>query len=263
MSPGLLRFGTDFGNAAADRQFFQQDATRGEYLTEKRRILDARPARLRQLDDGRSRALLGAVANWMRRTLKEEDARGGVSLDPASNAAFRELSLAIQEDFAIVEQTDAGADRLILLSVCFPSGWQPERLLGKDFSFVHGPVPAFEAVQKKRRQLVSAMVERGPYVRFVWTVTPDAALDHHPVDAPRKPWSEVDGGVLRVERQVTVPFPQHKGALFLIRTYRYAFSELATSERATLRSALTFMPPDIARYKGLSTSLPLILERLA
>ena len=52
------------------------------------------------------------------------------------------------------------------------------------------------------------MIERGPYVRFVWTLSADDCLDHHPEEGNRLPWDSHQGrGWLRVERQVTVPFP--------------------------------------------------------
>jgi len=264
MSPGLFRLGTDFGNGPIDGSFFQLDSDYEEMVGEKQRILADHPDRLRSLDDPHAAGLLARVRGWMQETLLAQrhllaDAVGRRPQEASLD--FRELTLAIQEDFAVLQRTQTG-DRLALLSVCFPSGWQPERLLGTDFSFVHDPVPAFDAVSNKREKIVSAMIERGPYVRFVWTVTADARLDHHPIDSPRLPWTPESQGILRVERQVTVPFPEDQGALFLIRTYRYPFAELTPEQRRTLSSAIERMPEDIARYKGLSSAIPVILDQL-
>jgi hypothetical protein len=111
--------------------------------------------------------------------------------------------------------------------------------------------------------LVAAMIERGPYVRFVWTVSPDDRLDHHPDHAARATWAADSApGYLRVERQVTVPFPDVAASLFLIRTYLYRFDELGPEQRHTLASALEQTSPTLLAYKGLSDGLPHVLARL-
>jgi hypothetical protein len=64
---------------------------------------------------------------------------------------------------------------------------------------------------------------------------------------------------LRVERQTTVPLPEHAAALFLIRVYLTPFSDLTPEQRATLARALEAMPPHVAAYKGLADALPVVL----
>ena len=71
----------------------------------------------------------------------------------------------------------------------------------------------------------------------------DDVLDHHPEEGVRTAWTpESRSGWLRVERQVTVPFPDVNAALFVIRTYLYPFESLACEEQRDLRSALRAMP---------------------
>jgi hypothetical protein len=258
MSPGLFRLGSDFGNGPRDHAYFQRDSQAPEFEKEKSRILSTFPGRLQQLSDERASRVLSHVRRWMLDTLQEEYglAVAGGPLD------FSPLSLALQEDFAVLEETPEGENRLLLLSVCFPSGWQPEKLLGQSFSFTHEPIPEFEAIAQRQQAIVSAMIERGPYVRFVWTVTADSRLDHHPVQAPRDSWRPNSQGVLRVERQVTVPFPDERASLFLIRTYRYPLSALDAEQRQTLKGALEKMPSSLLAYKGLRDALPHILPQL-
>jgi hypothetical protein len=102
-------------------------------------------------------------------------------------------------------------------------------------------------------------------VRFVWTLSADDVLDHHPDEGVRTAWtSESRSGWLRVERQVTVPFSDVNAALFLIRTYLYPFESLACEEQRDLRSALRAMPDAVRRYKGLAQGLDhalAVLER--
>lgn len=268
MRPGLFKLGQDFGNGTEDAQFFQADSERDLYSDQKRLVLSTYPERLVWVREPDVESRLQVIGRFM----VEHAARELGWRDPAllrdfqtpepMRDAWSTLSCAIQEDFAVVELNEAGDDRLVLLSVCFPSGWQPERLLGKSFRHVHAPVAEFDDVAQKSEQLVRAMVERGPYVRFVWTVTADGRLDHHPRVAARDAWTTASTGYLRQERQITVPFPKLGMSLFLIRTYRYAFDQLSNLERSTLLSAVKQLSPAIAAYKGLQDSMDLITEKL-
>lgn len=269
MRPGLFKLGRDFGNGREDELFFQTDAAHALYGEQKRQILSSYPERLAWIEQPETERRLQVVGRWMveqraRETGKEDPAwLHSFQTSEAKRSEWCELSCAVQEDFAVLDLQEDGSDRLALLSVCFPSGWQPERLLGKSFRHVHAPVVEFEEVAQKSEQLVRAMVERGPYVRFVWTVTADARLDHHPRVAARDPWTQDCAGYLRVERQVSVPFPALRMSLFLIRTYLYPFSELTSAERSTLLAAVQQLSPAIVAYKGLGAGLKLVAEKLA
>lgn len=257
MQPGLFAFGTDFGNGEADRRFFPRDDSSARYLAEKARVLAAHPARnahaVTSVEEQRS---VDAAASWLAQQLTTE------GLDRAARTPLSELGRELVEDFAILHADEAG-DRLVWLHACFPSGWRPEHVLGKSFAQIHAGIPGIEQVLAKSQSLVRAMSERGPYVRFVWTVTADDELDHHPKEGRRSPWSEQSPrGFLRVERQTTVPLPHAAASVFLIRTYLYAFDELTLGQRATLKSALERMPPDMLRYKRLEGALPRALTLL-
>ncbi len=257
MQPGLFRFGTDFGNGAADQRFFPRDDAGARYLTEKARVLAAHPERNAHVavdtDEQRS---VDAAAAWLSQQLAAE------GLGAAAAAPLGELGRELVEDFAILKR-GADGDRVLWLHACFPSGWRPEHVLGRSFAEIHAGIPGIEQVLAKSQNLVDAMSERGPYVRFVWTVTADDELDHHPSQGRRRAWSmQTQRGFLRVERQTTVPLPHVGTSVFLIRTYLYGFEELATEQRATLRAALERMPPEILRYKRLEAALPRALELL-
>jgi hypothetical protein len=260
MQAGLVRFGTDFGNGDADQCYFPRDETTAHYLAEKARILAAHPARdacsiASQLDE----ACVAQAQAWLEQTHRQE---GHAALSGLSRAVVgRELV----EDFAVLGLDDTGADRTLWLHACFPSGWRPEHVIGQSFAGIHARIPAFEAVARKARSLVEAMVKRGPYVRFVWTISADDELDHHPDVGQRQPWSaSTPRGFLRVERQTIAPLPlaESAGCIFLIRTYQYGFDELSPEQRGILASALERMPPEILRYKALSSALPRALELL-
>jgi dimethylamine monooxygenase subunit A len=254
MQPGLFRFGTDFGNGDADSRYFPRDDQYARYLAAKARILQQYPTRT--ASDVKNEAEANEL-ELARRFIVETMA--GEGYGDVSGLALPELAPSLCEDFAVLTRSQDG-DRVLFLHACFPSGWRPEQVLGQSFV----GIPSIDQVTRKASSLVDAMLSRGPYVRFVWTISADEELDHHPEHGTRAAWSEsTPRGYLRVERQTLVPLPGHVSSLFLIRTYLYGFDELTLPHRETLLRALQQMPPEILRYKGLENALPRALELLA
>lgn len=261
MEAGLARHGTDFGNGAIDGAFFQVDDQLGRYLAAKRAAPPARHAELAR--DDADRTLLAAVVAWIRETLAREHPELLAPLgEAAPRAGFTALAGLVQEDLVVIRRLPDGGSSAIAVHVSMPAGWRPERIRRASFGAIHGPVPDFAKHAAAERSMVDAMVERGPYVRFVWTVSADDHLDHHPEEGTRAPWRADGTGWLRVERQTTVPFAAQEGALFLIRTYLYAFADLTGEQRAVLASALERLPDAVAAYKGLAAIRPIALEVL-
>jgi hypothetical protein len=261
MEAGLLRHGSDLGNGAADRLFFQVDDQLERYRVAKRAAPAARHAILAR--DDAERAIQTAALDWLRATLtREHPELLGELGSHATSAGFAELVELVQEDVVVLRRLPDGGSAAIAVHVSIPSGWRPERIHGADFGAIHEPVPDFAKHPQAERSMVDAMVERGPYVRFVWTVSADDHLDHHPEEGRREPWRAGGSGFLRVERQTTVPLPEHAASLFLIRVYLTPFSDLTAEQRATLARALDVMPAPVAAYKGLADVTPLVLDVL-
>lgn len=261
MRPRLRPFGTPFGNGPVDAHYFQLDREAPRYLAAKRpdryRIARQRPAE-RQAHE--------AVLSFMEATLaREQPGAGRPAAARASDPAERYCTLAarVQEDFVVQLREPDGGDRAIAVYVSFPSSWRPETILGWSFRRIHAPVPDFADDEAPARSLVSAMTERGPYLRFVWTVCADDVLDHHPDEGPGSRFEASRGdGWLRVERQVSVPFREQQASLFLIRTYLRALADLSPGERAALARALRVMPAATCRYKGLAGQREHVIARL-
>jgi hypothetical protein len=133
--------------------------------------------------------------------------------------------------------------------ICTPSFWDPRHVKNASFWEIHKPVPDFPRDERVAQRLEEHIARRGPFVRFVWTLSGDDLLDHHP-QHPRRPWSQTQEVWYRVERQITIPL-EGAGAIFLIRTYVHPLSRLSAEQRATLRVAIELMPREIADYKGL------------
>lgn len=250
MLAGLSRFGADFGQGARDSQFFQLDEERAEYLAAKLRA----PAERRVLGQaGNAAEARAAALAWLRATLAREAPH--VLAESARDAAAADeldaLARALQEDLCVMCAGEDWSGSAALIDVRFPTGWRPERLRDANFQAIHEPVPGFAKHAAAAKNMIRSMVERGPFVRFVWTLCPDAELDRHP-DRPRRTgWQDAQRAWLRVERQVTVPLSAARASVFLIRVYRYALAELTPEQRACVLTALECMPDDVRAYKGL------------
>ena len=261
MEAGLLRHGTDLGNGPVDALFLQLDDQLERYREAKHAVPTSRHALLAR--DAEERRIQAAALDWLRSTLAREHPTLLLELgQDVAHADLTALVELVQEDLVVLRRLPGGGSAAIAVHVSSPSGWRPERIHGASFGAIHGPVPDFAKHPQAERSMVDAMVERGPYVRFVWTVSADDFLDHHPEEGRRSPWRADGPGFLRVERQTTIPLPGLDAAIFLIRVLLYPFGELTADQRATLARALVAMPPHVAAYKGLAEVTPVVLEVL-
>jgi hypothetical protein len=143
--------------------------------------------------------------------------------------------------------------RAELLHVCFPSAWDPAARAGAGFVALHAPVPHNAALSSAAGRVVQAMVAKGPFVRYVWSLAADDALDRNPRRlGGGPPPSEPASVWFRVERQTVLPLTASQRALFTIRVYRAPLPSVLTSpERgAVLASALRSMDTALLAYKG-------------
>ena len=257
MRAGLFRHGTDFGNGERDAQYFQRDEGTPAALTNKAAVLEKHPQRFGWIEERRTLSALQPVLGWMQERVHAEVGPCPFTQSEAP-AGFGELGRWVAEDFVVMQRRRSGEERCALAHVCAPSGWRPETIIGRSFLQIHDPVPEFGALRRTSEAVVRALFERGPYVRFVWTLTPDASLDHHP-DFHTANWSDAQNGYLRVERQISVPFAPEQLSLFLIRTYLYPLEGLETTQREVIRSALEGTSDAVLEYKGLRPHLERIL----
>ncbi len=206
-----------------------------------------------------------------------EDVDGGeggddesVAVVPPYASAFDALCSQVPEDVAVVSRAPDGTDHLAAIHLCSPSHWAAEDKIGKDFRFIHAPVPGIERIDQTSDALVDAMIRRPPYVRFAWGIAANERLNQH----PSKPSAGLTSGdergqifqreqadspfVLRVERQVLCGLPEANAAIFTIRVY-FVTGALIRSDprkRDLLRAALLSMTPESRAYKGLKNCLP-------
>jgi hypothetical protein len=267
---GIESLGRDHGHGEHDTRVFQLDGTFPVYRACK--LAAARDPGRHVLRDGLPPETEHAIGRWVAGRLATEYPQhferagdrlccaltgDGVDLGGATGL-LDALALQVQSDWAVLELDALGGNRVSYLHIAMPSGWPPEEKIGRPFDTIHRPVPHIDAINAKQSQIAKLMVNaRRGAVRFAWTVTTDAALNHHPAretDAPAD--SPVEGHppgepLLRVERQVIWGFPTHRASLFTIRTYLYALADLDTPARDALSAAVAGMSEASLRYKNM------------
>jgi len=187
---------------------------------------------------------------------------------------FDALALTCQEDIVIMRGSDSGPGDAEALHVCFPSGWDPREKAGRDFTTIHEPVGDNARLLGASANVMKALLTKGPYVRFSFGLSPNPALDNHPVTRPPKPpasiWTDPESAIdriyVRMERQTTYPMPDLNRGLFTIRVYVDPVkARLARdpSLRPRLASLIETAIPEVRDYKGITEMSPVLLEWLA
>lgn len=300
---GLHPLGTDFGNGRLDHQIIQLNnfyiryranklACRAERLAKYYATHDLASERraaccLRILQvlleehpsffswEGRSSRSGKLLCHLTQEELFFED---GVLVKQVANVVppyvdgFDALACQIPEDLAVVCR-EGTRDWLGAIHLCAAGHWAAEGKIGKDFSEVHSPVPGIAGITRAARAMVHAMIQKGPFVRFVWGFGSDDRLNHHPDPPPGWEISEWRGRsfqnvpagecpfFLRVERQVTLGLAESDAALFFIHVSYWDGREIRddVAKREKLLQVLKTMDEPSRAYKGLTESMdPLV-----
>jgi hypothetical protein len=186
---------------------------------------------------------------------------------PAATRALDALRLSIAEDLVVLLRDRRGdGGRAGYLCVAAPSGWDPGARGNASFAALHAPVPSAGPLLSAGAAIADAMVEKGPFVRYVWSLAADDAPSHHP---RRHPAARLDGRDpstwwLRVERQTTLPLPGANAAAFFIRVLHRPLRQAVgpAGRRARLAAAVRSMDPALLAYKGLAGAAPALLRWL-
>jgi len=280
VAPSLKPLGTDFGNGVADEPWFQFDTRLDEFLLSKRSALAEDPAKyvhrsnLSQEVETAALAAMGArLASEYPELFRLHDGDLFQTVDsqlPSKLSSLEALAQCVQEDICIVQANDQ-TDWIAYLHVCSPSHWRPSEKLGKPFFDVHDVIPGFDKVNRVASSLVDAMINKGPFVRFVWGIESDQRPNHHPDPPPGANPSEWEGRDfssgkfwVRTERQVIWGLPEVKAALFTIKVSHMPDTELMARAdwKESLVAALNSMSPAARQYKGLAKDWDRLLNLL-
>lgn len=156
------------------------------------------------------------------------------------------LCFEIQEDIAIHRIKD-GKDWLAYTNICFPSSWLPEDKIGKPLAEIHAPIPGMKLDNSYK--LAEASSQRGPFKRFVWSPIFENKFNFHP-RLPKKEFDPDNPFVkVKVERQITWPFPELDCFLFILRQY------IVDPVLPDLYEACAGMTEQQKKYKGVDDKL--------
>lgn len=162
-----------------------------------------------------------------------------------SQSDYLGIAKETEEDF-LIHRIKGDRDWLSSAHVCFASHWLPEEKIGKSFEEIHRPVPMN---LKNSRKLAETAARAGIFERFVWSVVHNDRYNFH----PRLPYSKFDKVnpvvLVKVERQVTVAFPEHDFCLFILRQYLIPEEQI---DKPALANSIENMKPEEKAYKGLS-----------
>jgi hypothetical protein len=213
-----------------------------------------------EIDDSSATPLGRGIANWLR-------TRQGVS------RLLDAVALTVQEDIVVMRSLPDGSDVCEALQVCFPSGWDPREKIGKSFASIHRPVADSDRLVSSAPNVIRAMVNKGPYVRFNFGLSFSPLLDTHPaVNYDRRLFTKNDDFMtmlplmnLRMERQTTYGFTDLQRALFSIRIYVNPLTERIERDpslRPRIANLLRTAIPSVREYKGYALYADALIEWL-
>ena len=129
-------------------------------------------------------------------------------IEAESNFSLEDLTLTIEEDFAVMYK-----GHMELVSVCFPSGWVPVKKIGQKLSSIHAPVADNDQLLQSSEKLSIYMTKQS-IKRWVWTVTTCSELSNFP--GFKQPEADrLDDLYFRVETQTSVPLGVDTSLFFI------------------------------------------------
>lgn len=191
-------------------------------------------------------------------------------LTGSSGSGALSLRRSLQDDFVLMVADDAspqstGLLRAAVMAVAAPTGWDPARVVGQDFSAIHQPVADAALIQRAAVPLSRLLVQPGLRQRQVWTLSASPALSLHPADGIPRTAGSLDAVWFRSERQTIVPIPGAAAAIFLIRVFVTPLAQILAvdpSRASLLCQALRSMSDAVVQYKGLAQIRRTVLAEL-
>jgi dimethylamine monooxygenase subunit A len=166
------------------------------------------------------------------------------------------LSLAFEEDFAIVDAAGPGPATLAWLAVALPSHWAPREKCGLPFAEAHAPVADNALLMQAAQALMRLVTGAQRWERFVWNVTAHPRLHAHPDHVDSQRWQgrfDPAQAWWRTEHQTFIPLPALQQAIFTIGVQVQPLAQaLQPGQAAQLQAAVASMSPAVLDYRGLT-----------
>lgn len=194
-----------------------------------------------EIDDAIYKPICNYIANQSDQTLK----------------SFSDLAYNLSED-VIIHRIKNDKDWMAAGHICLPSGWNPEEKIGRPLEEIHKPVPG---MRNNHFKLVEAMINSGPFLRYVWSITFDDSINHHPSLSKKKfnPFG-VNEIHIKVEEQMTIGFPEIQATLFVLRQNIIKSEEI---DYTSLYKTCCNMDKQQREYKDVSDELIEHLKHLS
>lgn len=159
-----------------------------------------------------------------------------------------ELALQIEEDIAIMANGILSA-----ICFCFPSSWVPAQRLGLTFKQIHEPIADNQRLLEASERIVHAMVNNGPFKRYVWTITNNPGLSNHPKTKIVESILTIDNLYFRYETQTTMPLPELNAAILFVNVQVEPLSKYwdSDTDKKLILESINSMTDNILEYKSL------------
>ncbi len=214
VKPGMMPFGSNFGNHEVDNYLFQIDSNYHKYREVK---LAARNSSLTKYyqtcnySNSVARAVAQLIINRLTQEypqyfncvhhdnhlvfhsqLTQETLYLNANLEllkyeslnkkifPSYVSTLDAFAAQIQSDIVVMSRNKNGDNWMSAIHLCYPNYWAAEEKIGKDFATVHLPVAGIEKINQRAKAIVNTMIKRKPMVRFAWGLSTDTRLNHHP-----------------------------------------------------------------------------------
>jgi len=175
------------------------------------------------------------------------------------------LRLSVQEDLVIGKVSDDGKDDYMeCLLVPLPSKWNPLDKVGLNFADVHAPIPNSERLVKASPRLVTAIMNKGPFVRYNWTLSSQHLPQNPAIHEYQQDYEQLDqikdfdtmmqSVYFRVERQTLKAFPHLNRYVFIIHTYLHRLTDVLTSAERQRRmlEVLLSIPKAVRDHRSMA-----------
>ncbi len=285
----LRPLGSDFGNGEFDKAIFHTYSNYSEYYQNKLNCLKERQSKYvcrSKFPVNQEVALINFLVerfkldmasylyqegNYLKSSLI--DLKVDLTLEDKSQL-LDQLCLFAQEDIALVTRNDQ-TDYIAYLNLCSPSHWAAEDKIGKNFFDVHVPIPGIEKINSNANKIVEMMINKGPFLRFIWSFVTDTRLNHHPLAPQGIDQAEWKGRsfnlladtpfYLRIERQCIFGLPEVNASVFTIGVNFISGKTVKANPvyKDQLKRALLSMSLESREYKGVSHCFSDLLNYLA
>ncbi|OBA22663.1 hypothetical protein METBIDRAFT_9043 [Metschnikowia bicuspidata var. bicuspidata NRRL YB-4993] len=178
---------------------------------------------------------------------------------------LRVLTANIEEDVIIMlkdHPENEDAEYILRASLTgSPAGFDPSHNFDRPVSFIHNPVPQYEArLFSPMHRFFNKIASKDIWQRANWSIQTNRILfkleDHHGRcgdDPEEQETQDIDfenACFMRCERQLITRLPQTKAVLMLVRTYLTPLKTIKEESHATeMAQAIESLPEDLALYK--------------